>query len=64
MTQVRGFKFVTTLVSVFKKTESEDKTKYETFSSNSEAEIDVNESDIDDVFESICTAIVSNIQNL
>ena len=58
MTQLKGFKFVTTLVLVFKKIESVD----DTFYSNSKAEIIINESDIDDVFKSICTIIISNIQ--
>ena len=31
LTQLKGFKFVATLVLVFKKIESEDKTKYDTF---------------------------------
>ena len=31
MTQLKGFKFVTTLVLVFKKIEGKDKTKYENF---------------------------------
>ena len=51
-----------TLVLVFKKIESEEKTKYDTFYSNTKAEIIMNESDIDDVFKSICTTIISNIQ--
>ena len=51
-----------TLVLVFKKIECEDKTKYDTFYSNSKAEIIINESDIDDVFQSIYTIIISNIQ--
>ena len=58
----RGFKFVTTLVLAFKKIESEDKTKYDTLYSNSKPEVIINESDIDDEFESIYTTIVSNIQ--
>ena len=63
LTQVKGFKFVTTLVLVFKKIESEDKTKYDTVYSSSKAEIIINKIDIvDDVFQSICTAISSNIQ--
>ena len=62
MTELRGFKFVTTLVLVFKKVESEDKTKYGTFYSNSKAEIIVNESDINDMFKSIYTTFISNIQ--
>ena len=56
MTQLKGFKLVTTLVLVFKKVESEDKTKYDTFYSNSKAKMIVNERNIDDVFQS------SNIQ--
>ena len=51
-----------TLVLVFKKIESEEKTKYDTFYSNTKAEIIINESDIDDAFKSICTTIISNIQ--
>ena len=62
MTQLQGFKLVTTLVLVFKKIESEDKAKYDTASSNSKAKIIINESDIDDVFQSIYTAIITNIQ--
>ena len=53
LTQLKGFKFVTTLVLVFKKTESEDKTKYDNFYLSSKAEIIINESDINDVFQSI-----------
>ena len=45
-----------------KKIESEDKTKYDTFYSNSKTEIIINESDIGDVFQSICTTIISSIQ--
>ena len=62
MTELRGFKFVPTLVLVFEKVESDDKTKYDTFYSHSKAETIINESDIDDVFESIYTTITSNIQ--
>ena len=51
-----------TLVLVFKKIESEDKTKYDTFYLNSKMEIIISESDIDDAFESIYTTIISNIQ--
>ena len=50
-TQLKGFKSVTTLVLVFKKIESEDKTKYDNFYSSSKAEISINESDIDDVLQ-------------
>ena len=55
--ELKSFKFVTTLVFVFKKIESEDKTKYDTFYSNSKAEIIINESDIDDVLQSILLQI-------
>ena len=51
LTPLKGFKFVTTLISVFKKTESKAKTKFENFYSNSKVEIIINESDIDDVFQ-------------
>ena len=49
------------LVLVFKDIESEVKTKYETFYSNSKAEIIINESDNDDA-RSIYTTIILNIQ--
>ena len=53
---------MTTLVLVFKKIEREDKIKYDTFYSSSKAEIIINESDSDDVFESVYTSIISNIR--
>ena len=62
MTQLQGSKFVTTIVLVFQKIESKDKTKYDNFYSSSKAEIIINESDIDDVSQSIQTTIVENIQ--
>ena len=42
---------MTTLVLVFKKIESEDKRKYDNFYSSSKAQIIINESDIDDVWQ-------------
>ena len=62
LTQLKGFKFVTTLVLVFEMIEGEEKTKYENFYSSSKSEIIINESDIDDVFKSICTTIIINAQ--
>ena len=62
LTQLKGSKFVTTLVSVFKKIESEDKTKFNSFYSSSKAEKIINESDIDDVLQSINTKIITSIQ--
>ena len=47
---------------MFKKIESEDKTRYDTFYSNVKAEIVINEGDIDYVFQSIYTTIITNIQ--
>ena len=62
LTQLKGFKFVTTLVLVFKKIEREDKKKYDNFYSSSRAKIFINESDIDDVFQSGYTTAIKNIQ--
>ena len=50
LTLVKGFKFVSTLASVFKKIENDDKTKCDNFYSSPKAEIIINESDIDDLF--------------
>ena len=47
------------LVSVFKKIKKRNKTKCDTFYSNSKAEIIINKSDIDDVFQSIYTTNIS-----
>ena len=44
LTQLKGFKFVTTLVLVFKKKESEDGIKYDNFYSSSKAEMIINKS--------------------
>ena len=53
---------MTTLVLVFKQIESKDKTKLNNFYSSSKAEIIINDSDIVDVFQSIFTAIISNMK--
>ena len=47
---------------MLKKTEREDNAKYDNFYSDSKAEIITNESDIDDVFQSIYSTIMINIQ--
>ena len=60
--QLRGFKFVTTLVLVFKKIKSKNKTKYHNFYSSSKAEIIINESNVENVFKSIYTIIIANTQ--
>ena len=46
MTQLKGFKFVKTLILVFKKIEGEDKIKHDNFYSSSKAEIIISESNI------------------
>ena len=53
LSDLRRFKYVTTLFIEFKKIKSYDATKYITIYSNSKAETIINESDINDVFESI-----------
>ena len=58
--EMKGFRFVTTLVLEFKKIESDDKTKYDTFHLHSRAETIINDNNIDDVFESMYTTIISN----
>ena len=58
-----GVKFVKTLVLEFKKIESHDKTKCSTFYLTSKAETIINECDIDGVFESTNSKVISNIQN-
>ena len=62
LSELRGFKFVTTLVLGFKRIESDHPTKYITFYSKSKAETIIDERDIDDEFESIYNPIMSNIQ--
>ena len=61
LSQLTAFKFVATLILVFKKIESEDKTKSDDFYSSSKAEVIICESDIDDVFNSIYYTIITNI---
>ena len=62
LAKLNGFEFVEMLVLVFKNIGTEDKTKYETFYSNSKARKAINESGIDDVLQSICAKIISKIQ--
>ena len=61
LSELREFKFLTALVLVLKKIESQYKTKCDIFHSHSKAETIINESDIDDIFESIYTTITLNI---
>ena len=47
---------------VFKKIENEDKTKCGTFYSHSKAELILNKSNINDLFKSVYTYVISNIE--
>ena len=62
LTQLKGFNFVAALILVFKKIEIVDKTEYDNFYSSLKAEIIIDESNIDDVFQSIYTTIITNIK--
>ena len=57
LSELRGSKFVTTLVLMFKRIESKKKTW--TFLFKLKSKIIINESDIDDVLESIYSKITS-----
>ena len=57
LTQLKGFKFMITLVLVFKNIKQSM-----TIFIQTQKQIIINESDIDGVFQSICTAIITNIQ--
>ena len=52
---------MTTRVLMFKKMESEDKTEYGNFYLSQQAEININESDIGDVFQLIYTTAITKI---
>ena len=56
------YKLKTKLVLVFKEIESKEKTMYDNFYSRSKAEIIINESDIEDLFKSIYTTIITSIK--
>ena len=60
--ELRGSRSMITLVLMLKRTESNDKTKYDTFYSNTKAEIIINENDIDNFYKSIYATVTSNIQ--
>ena len=60
--KLKGFKFVTTIVLVFKKIARNNKTNFDNFYSSSKAAIIINENDINNIFKSIYPAIIRNIQ--
>ena len=62
LSQLKDFKFVKTLVLEIEKIQSDDKTLYSNFYLNSKGETIINENDIDDLFESIYSTIISNTQ--
>ena len=62
LTDLKGFIFVTTLILEFQKNSRYNETKYSTFYLPSKAEKNINETDVDDVFESIYSATMLNIQ--
>ena len=62
MTEFKGLKFVMTSVLEFRKIESDDETKYSSLYLSSKAETVINDSDVDDVFASVYSTIMSNIQ--
>ena len=61
MSELKGFKFLITLVLVFNKIESENR-KYDTFYSHSKVATVQSVSDIHDVFQSIYTTVILNMQ--
>ena len=62
LTDLKWFIFVTTLILEFQKNSRYNETKYSTFYLPSKAEKNINETDVDDVFESIYSATILNIQ--
>ena len=64
LSELKDFKFVATLAFGFKKIENYNKQNLAPFIQTQKAETIINEIDIDDVFESIYTTIISNIQKL
>ena len=61
-TELKDLKFMTTLALEFKQIENNHKAKDDIFYLNSKAETIINQNDIDGVFESVYTIIISNIQ--
>ena len=62
MTELTGFQFVTTLVVDFDKSENNDATKYTTFSLTQRQKQLLTKPTLVMLFQSIYTAIISNIQ--
>ena len=62
LSELRGLKFVTAIVLMFKNIQSKDKTKFDIFYSSLNVEIIINENDIENVSKSVYTIITSNKQ--
>ena len=62
--EIREFKFVTTLVLMFKKIESDDKTKLSTVYSNLKTGAIINESNIYDIFNQFILRLHQTSKNL
>ena len=62
MIKLKGFNLGTKLILDFKQIKFVDETTYSTFYSSLKAEKIINENNIDDVFESIYSTVISNIQ--
>ena len=62
MTKLEGFKLKKTLVLEFMKIKSDNETKYSSLHLSSMVENIINESDINDLFKSIYSTVLSNIQ--
>ena len=62
LNDLKALKYLKKLVLEFKKIKSNYKTKCSTFYSTSKVETIINESSMDDLFESIYSPIISNIQ--
>ena len=63
LSELQGFEFVATLALEFIKLKNVNKTIYWTSYLNSKAETIINESLMDDIFESISSTIILNIQD-
>ena len=62
LTELKGFNFVIVLFLEFTKREIDDKTKFSTYYLSPKTGMIIDEGDADDLFESIYTKIISNIQ--
>ena len=62
LTELKGFNFVIVLFLEFTKREIDDKTKFSTYYLSPKTGMIIDEGDADDLFGSIYTKIISNIQ--